>query len=400
MVMWETILAISILLSLGFLTWYMGWKWERGFSRPKSKGKPLVSIIIPAYKSEATIRDTLESVRGLNYKNTEIIVANDSQDGTPAICAEYGAKVIQHTHRAGKPKSLNEAVSMAKGEILFFLDADTTVDRDCLDCVIPWFSRKGIGAVSPRYTVKNGNKALTRLISFETMVVSSLFKTHMFFGSLITFRGCGVAVRRSVLEKLGGWPETLIEDNYFAAQLHKAGYTIQYDHEAVVRTMEPASLGGLKSQRIRWGKGFVYTFCDSWKAYFRAPQFSIYALPYLFLIFGVAGLVLWQTATFLLPLIPIYILYTFSLRQFFEVLAIGLAPLLAGMFTNINAASVSHVFLIAAPEHKMRLKEMALVIPYTFIYVPLVTAFYFRGIVAGINAKRKHRPELDFENWA
>ncbi|MBI4176166.1 MAG: glycosyltransferase family 2 protein [Candidatus Aenigmarchaeota archaeon] len=398
--MLENVLIISSLLALGFFSWYAGWKWERGFTRPRAANNPLVSIIIPAYKAESTIADTLESVRSLNYKNTEVIVVNDSDDGTPEVCRRYGARLIQHKKRVGKPASLNEAAAAAKGEILFFLDADTVVDRNCLGNIVPWFSRSEIGAVSPKYTVNNTGNMLTKLISFESRIVSSLYKTHMQFGSLITFRGCGIAVRKAILERLGGWPQTLIEDNYFAAQLLKAGYRIQYDHEAVVRTNEPTSLASLKDQRIRWGKGFVYTFTDYWKMYFRAPQFSLYALPYVFLMLGVASVILWQTTTLLLPLIPIYILYAFSVRHFIEVLALGLIPFLATFFTSINAASVGHVFLIAATEHRMKLREAAQVIPYTFVYMPLVTGFYVRGIIAGINAKRRRVPQLDFEHWS
>ena len=52
-----------------------------------------VSVIVPAYNSEDTIRRCLDSILKQTYKNIEIIVINDgSTDSTEAICKEYAAE--------------------------------------------------------------------------------------------------------------------------------------------------------------------------------------------------------------------------------------------------------------------------------------------------------------------
>ncbi len=93
----ELWLAIIIgLISLAAAFWLLGWRWESTLSRPRARGRPLVSIIIPAYRSEKTIRETVESAKALSYPRKEIVVVNDSRDSTPRICRQLGVRVIQN----------------------------------------------------------------------------------------------------------------------------------------------------------------------------------------------------------------------------------------------------------------------------------------------------------------
>lgn len=391
---------IVSLIALGLVFWLLGWRWERTFIRPRNpKSYPLVSILIPAYNSEKTIEATLKSVQELDYPRKEIIVVNDSQDNTEKICKKFGAKYIQNKKRLGKALALNTAVKYAKGDILFFLDADTTAEKDSLKKIIPWFSKKEIAAVSPKFVVANKNNFLTKMIYLENSFISSLFKTHMFFGSLIAFRGCGVAIRKSVFQAAGGWPQTLIEDNDFAGTLFKMGHKIQYDPEAIVRTKEPETKEALKKQRMRWGKGFTYTFLHHRKTYFRNPQFSIYALPYLLLTFAIIGVFFWQTSLYFIPLISVYVLYTFSLTQFIQIMPLLLLPIFTNLLSSLLPASLGHVALMTIPEKKHDVKDILLIIPYTFVFVPLVIYYYMRGMISGIRDKKNHRPELDLNYW-
>ena len=53
-------------------------------------GKPLVSIIIPAYNAEPFLARAIESVLAQTYTNHEIIVVNDgSTDATEEIAQKY-----------------------------------------------------------------------------------------------------------------------------------------------------------------------------------------------------------------------------------------------------------------------------------------------------------------------
>ena len=93
-----------------------------------AKAGPLVSVVIPAYNAEKTIRRALESVRLQNYAPMEIIVVNDgSQDGTAAVVESFGEPtiaLINHPVNGGVSAATNAGLRRARGQYVAFLDAD------------------------------------------------------------------------------------------------------------------------------------------------------------------------------------------------------------------------------------------------------------------------------------
>ena len=65
----------------------------------------LLSVIIPAYNVEDTLRRCVESVLNQDIDGMEVIIVDDgSTDGTPAICDEYGKRegtTVVHQKNAG-----------------------------------------------------------------------------------------------------------------------------------------------------------------------------------------------------------------------------------------------------------------------------------------------------------
>src|SRR5580700_1196209 len=91
--------------------------------------KPLVSIIIPAFNAEGTIRQTLESVSAQTYRAIEVVIIDDgSSDRTTAIVEEFTAndprfQLIRQSN-AGVGAARNTAISQARGKYIAPLDAD------------------------------------------------------------------------------------------------------------------------------------------------------------------------------------------------------------------------------------------------------------------------------------
>lgn len=82
------------------------------------------SVIVPAYNAGTFIRKALESAWSQTRKPLEIIVGNDaSTDDTSAVARSMGAIVLDLPKGNGAI-ARNEAVKAAKGDLLFFLDAD------------------------------------------------------------------------------------------------------------------------------------------------------------------------------------------------------------------------------------------------------------------------------------
>jgi glycosyltransferase involved in cell wall biosynthesis len=89
---------------------------------------PLVSVIIPAYKVAAFIRETLDSVLSQTFSNYEIIVINDGSPDTP----ELQNQIEPYTHlitylqqpNQGAGAARNAGLRVAQGTFVAFLDGD------------------------------------------------------------------------------------------------------------------------------------------------------------------------------------------------------------------------------------------------------------------------------------
>lgn len=91
----------------------------------------MISIIIPAYQAEHTIAETLASVLAQNTDMQIIVVDDGSTDRTAAIVQDFSRRYpyveYHHQFNSGVAAARNLGLTKAKGEWVFFLDAD-----DCL----------------------------------------------------------------------------------------------------------------------------------------------------------------------------------------------------------------------------------------------------------------------------
>ena len=90
---------------------------------------PKVSIIIPVYNAEKVLTRCLDSVLAQTFTDFEVLVMDDgSKDGTAALCDAYAAKDarirVVHKENSGVSDTRNQALSLATGDYLQFLDAD------------------------------------------------------------------------------------------------------------------------------------------------------------------------------------------------------------------------------------------------------------------------------------
>src|SRR5207247_8484571 len=94
--------------------------------------KSMISFIVPAYNEEHELFGTLAAIHAAASKASapyEIIVVDDaSTDGTPEIASRAGAKVIR-INRRQIAAARNAGARAAQGEYLFFVDADTRINR-------------------------------------------------------------------------------------------------------------------------------------------------------------------------------------------------------------------------------------------------------------------------------
>lgn len=88
-----------------------------------------ISVVIPCYNEQRSIRAIVEAVRDSGLENLELIVVDDgSTDGTVALlqndCARLVDRLIVHEKNRGKGAALRSGFEIASGEIILIQDAD------------------------------------------------------------------------------------------------------------------------------------------------------------------------------------------------------------------------------------------------------------------------------------
>lgn len=234
---------------------------------------PLVSILIPAHNEEMVIEETIQSMIRLDYPKDklEVLIINDySSDQTGSIIDRY-AKEYSFIHavhtkppNAGKGKSgaLNEGLKYSTGDIIVVYDADNTPEPAAVkNLALGLVKDRKAGAIVGKFRVVNANKnLLTRLINIETLTFQWLAQAgRWFWFRMTTIPGTNFAIRRSVLEQLGGWDEkALSEDTELSIRVYNLGYYIRFFPEAITWEQEPENLRVWWRQRTRWARGNIY----------------------------------------------------------------------------------------------------------------------------------------------
>ncbi len=122
--------------------------------------KPHVSILLPTYNRGKIIREAINAVINQKFLNWELIILDDSSsDDTSLICLEYSKKYPNiHYHcnkiNVGQPGNRNIGISLAKGELIFFIEDDLILDEECLFHLVQTYNALKdsvkVGGVMPR----------------------------------------------------------------------------------------------------------------------------------------------------------------------------------------------------------------------------------------------------------
>ena len=169
-----------------------------------------VSVIIPVYNTENYLRACLDSVVNQTLRDIEIICVNDgSTDNSLSILKEYAEKdsriVLINQKNAGVSVARNNAIAVAKGEYLAFLDSDDWFEPDAMEAAyskisqdktdVVVFAQKNYDAPETWYEVSHkllekcilGTNSLDEFISLNIVVWDKMFRTEFIKGSNIAF---------------------------------------------------------------------------------------------------------------------------------------------------------------------------------------------------------------------
>ena len=192
-----------------------------------------VSIIVPIYKVEKTLRKALDSILAQTFTNYELILVNDgSPDNCLTICKEYATKdpriKLINKENGGLSSARNAGLVVAKGEYTIFVDPDDYVDTEGLDELYATALKENADITicdlyqEDEYSRKYLQQKPTSLESEQ--VLKDLF--HHIGGFTVN-----KLIRRSLYKRLGiSYPNNIYgcEDQYVMAQFFKHDLKIAY----------------------------------------------------------------------------------------------------------------------------------------------------------------------------
>ena len=125
--------------------------------------EPFFSIVITAYNTEKYIKQCICSVINQKLGNCEIIIVDDcSSDNTVKIAEEFSnrVKIIKSQSNMGVWHSRNQALNIARGDYVFFLDGDDWIADNALDLAYKELSKNRVDVLFCPYVVfwQNKNK--------------------------------------------------------------------------------------------------------------------------------------------------------------------------------------------------------------------------------------------------
>ena len=151
---------------------------------------PLVSVIIPIYKTEKYLEKCVRSVMNQTYTNLEILLIDD---GSPDNCAEICDKLASEDHRitvvhkknGGVASARNLGLKLASGDYLFFVDSDDLVFSQTIKLMIEMAIKYDIDMVCSKcISINDKNLFIDRILPDVQIKIMTKDKAMRYYASL------------------------------------------------------------------------------------------------------------------------------------------------------------------------------------------------------------------------
>ena len=199
-----------------------------------------ISVIVPVHNSASFLRSCLEHLRKSTFTEYECIVVDDgSTDESASVASEFGFQVLRTNRRSGPAFARNLGAREAKGDILFFIDADVCVHPRTLSRVKANFDQDpDLTAVIGSYD--DSPEAQDFLSLYRNLM--HCYVHHQARREACTFwSGCG-AIRKEAFSAYSGFDESYdrpaIEDIELGYRLAHDGKKMLLDTSIMVKHLK------------------------------------------------------------------------------------------------------------------------------------------------------------------
>ena len=205
-----------------------------------------ISVIVPTYNEERVIAATLAHGCAVLSPHEVFVVDGQSTDGTVAVAGRYG-RVL--TVRLTRGASLNYAASLATGEVLLFLHADTHLPVGAAVAIERALHDPYVVGGAFRLRFDDADWA-ARMVALSVNLRSALLNT--FFGDQALF------VRREVFVRCGGYRNwSVMEDLEILRRLRRYGRLALLDSAVITSARRHRNSGWLRTIATVWAMSLL-----------------------------------------------------------------------------------------------------------------------------------------------
>jgi rSAM/selenodomain-associated transferase 2 len=175
--------------------------------------RPSVSIIIPTFNEASCIQQTLDAIARMRGTIELIVVDGGSDDSTTKIAQRAGARVIECDR--GRGIQMHSGASIARGDAMLFLHADTILPREAIVLIENCLS-DDVLTVGGNFKLRFGGES--RAARFMTWLYKRLGQLGLYYGD------SGIFVRAAAYKEAGGFkPFPIFEDVDLVRRLKRKG---------------------------------------------------------------------------------------------------------------------------------------------------------------------------------
>jgi len=260
---------------------------------------PSVDIfIVTLNESVDILKRTIVGCQAINYKRKKIYVLDDGRrEEIKQLTKLLGCQYItRNNNKYAKGGNLNNALKFTNGELIVVFDADFVPCTNFLTRTVGFFQRPNM-ALLQTYLHYYNSDIIAKNLGLENFLNNTLEEfsarqnqpTRDYYNGVMCY-GSSFLVRRSYLEKIGGfYTDSIAEDYYTSVSLLAKGHQIIYLSERLSAGLVPEDIPSLFIQRTRWAQGTIQGF------FVDANPLSIRGLNKLQRIIYLTGIINWFT---------------------------------------------------------------------------------------------------------
>ena len=220
---------------------YPLWMWLLARVHPQPVRKrsitPTVTVIIAVHEGSRHIKAKLKNLHSIDYPREliDIIIACDGcKDATPALARHFGGantQVLRFPERRGKAACLNDAVAIARGDVLVLTDVRQRLSPMALRELTANLADPTVGAVGGELQLENVRSGFAQGVDAYWRYEKLIRQSESRSGSTIGVSGALYAMRRELFEPLPHG--TVLDDVLVPMRVAATGRRVVFEPRAI-----------------------------------------------------------------------------------------------------------------------------------------------------------------------